>query len=722
MKKIGKYEILGELGKGAMGKVYRARDSVLGRIVALKTMLEGVDQDEELLKRFMIEAQAAAQLNHENIITVYDLGTDGDAYFIAMEFLDGDDLKAIMKKGELTLQEKLNIILQICSGLVYAHKKGVVHRDIKPANVMLLQTGKVKIMDFGIAHMASSDMTKTGMIIGTPDYMSPEQVVGKKIDSRSDIFSVGIIFFEMMTKRKPFSSESVTTILYKIAHEPIPTFDDLDIEVPIEIETIILKAVEKEPEKRYQTMQEMIKDLEAVISLYGAQKMPTQPALQNEIKKLVSEGKILMKSKKFQNAAEVYNKALSLDPDNSVLKRLIDKVETELLKTKKDDVDGILKQADKFLMENKFKEAIKMAESSFDILPDGTSAKILISKAQSISVEFERNKLLASQVNKVKGLIKKGNHADAIKEAKVLDDIDPNNKLSKKLIEDINALRDKAEDKKQISMILDHVEENIRIKNLPEAQKSMAAAVALDPKNKDVIAVKKKLDKMINQMPASDEKTLLVTSAQHLEEQATIVDMEFTPGMEDTASQPTVVATPTSSRAAVGASEFDEDTIAATQLGDMTKTVKKTVVAKVPHAKKSKAPLVAFVLIVIVAIVAGLYFSGTLTKQPGEQDVVDLPVRTDIPIAQGIVELNVVPWATIESILDESNNKVEIPASTAPCELVLPAGSYTLTLYNAELGKRENLKVQIEGGKSKSVNLKLMDWDAEYLMKELGIE
>ncbi|MBN2134426.1 MAG: protein kinase [Acidobacteria bacterium] len=721
MKKIGKYEIIGELGKGAMGMVYRARDSVLGRLVALKTMLEGVDKDEEMLKRFLIEAQAAAQLNHENIITIYDLGHDDQTYYIAMEFLDGDDLKHIMLTQELSLPEKLNIILQICKGCEYAHNKGVVHRDIKPANVMLLKTGKAKLMDFGIAHMASSDMTKTGMIIGTPDYMSPEQVMGKKIDNRSDIFSVGIILWEMMTHKKPFTSESITTILYKIAHEPLPSFEELNLDVPIEIETVIMKAVEKEQEKRYQSMSEMIKDLEAVIDLYGEKKMATQPALQGEIVKLIEQGKNLMKAKKFQNAAEIYNKALSLDPDNSVLKRLIEKVESELIKTKKGDVEGILKQADKLYKEEKFKEAYKMAESAFDILPDDTSAKIMISRIQTTIADKEKEQLLNDQVKKINTLINKGQYIDALKEVKLLDDIDPKNKYSTELREAINNKRDRADDKKQIDMILNHIKENIRVKNYYEAQKSLSAALSLDSNDPDVLKVKSELDKLTGGAAVPpDSETFVAAGVKTTSEVATLMDKSsktaeqetvYSGGMEST-SVPTVVATPTTG---IRKQEIAPD--APTVYTGAAKEYKPEPSATIKAKKPGKSPLpiiLGVVAVIAIAIVAVILFTGK-----GKETE---PIGRPLVAGEGLVRINVVPWGTIESVVDSSNKEIEVAGKVSPCELKLPVGQYTITVFNDSLNVRKTFDVSVVEGQVNNLNYNISNMNSETFLKELGIE
>jgi serine/threonine protein kinase len=704
MKKVGKYEILDVLGKGAMGKVFRARDSRLGRLVALKTMLEGIDRDEELLQRFNIEAQAAAQLNHENIITIYDLGEEEEICYIAMEYLEGDDLKSMLNQKELTLQEKLNIILQISTGLEYAHKNGVVHRDVKPANVMILKNGKVKLMDFGIAHMASSEMTRTGMVIGTPDYMSPEQVMGKKVDNRSDIFSVGIIFYEMLIGKKPFASDSVTSILYKIAHEPLPSFEDLNVDVPIEIEAIIMKAVEKEPEKRYQSMEEMTKDLRAVIELYGEQKMATQPQLHMEIKKLIEEGKKLVRAKKYKNAAELYNKALSLDPDNSVLRRLLEKVESELLKTKKDDINGILTEAENLAKQKRFKEAIKMAESSFEILPDNTSAKVLISKIQSDAADHDKVQLLVEQEEKVKKLIEKEKFSEAVEEVMILDQIDPKNKISDKLLKEIKSLKGRAEDRKQIKMILDHIRENIKNKNFPEAEKSINAALKIDPDNVEVNDLKKKIEKQLikEKAPAGVKPVGKPKTPKKKEAPPSAIPTVYT---GSTSSQPTVV----------DRSDFD-DTVAATKYLKKEKELKKE-----PQKRPNPLLVIGSIAAAVIVIVV-LLFTVVLKKPAVDTTAVGMDKTTEVPASRGIVGINVIPWAEIESVVNNDNKIMDIQKSQTPCSFQLPPGSYSITLYNPELNIRKKIDIDIEGATIYSINEKMVEWNADYLMKELGIK
>ena len=227
MSKLGRYEVLNELGKGAMGVVYLAKDPVIGRLVAIKTIRDSQTEDDdsesrEFRERFVREAQTAGILSHPNIVTIHDIGEDTESRtsFIAMEYIEGRNLKSLLAdKKKFSWDEVADLIAQIGEALDYAHRKGIIHRDIKPANIIMTTDGKVKITDFGIAKVASSNLTTTGQFLGTPNYMSPEQVSGAPVDGRSDIFSLGVVLYEMLTNRKPFSGDNLTAISYKIVHE-----------------------------------------------------------------------------------------------------------------------------------------------------------------------------------------------------------------------------------------------------------------------------------------------------------------------------------------------------------------------------------------------------------------------------------------------------------------------------------------------------------------------
>jgi Protein kinase domain len=264
-QRVGKYEILDRIGQGAMGVVYRARDPIMERIVAVKTMSTDLDAAPEMRARFFREARSAGQLSHKNIITIFELGEEARRAYMVMEYVEGEDLKTRIARGErMSLEDKLRLVTEIAEGLAHAHHKKVIHRDIKPANIYITSSGMVKILDFGLAHVASSDITKTGSVLGTPNYMSPEQVRGDKVDHRSDLFATGALFYELLTGRKPFASPTLHATLIKILEEDPAPVGDLDPTLPAELTSIVKRLLAKDPTERYQQADELIKDLDRV--------------------------------------------------------------------------------------------------------------------------------------------------------------------------------------------------------------------------------------------------------------------------------------------------------------------------------------------------------------------------------------------------------------------------------------------------------------------------
>lgn len=256
---IGRFEIEQIVGRGAMGVVYRGRDTRIGRTVAIKTLALAQEFEgrklEEIKQRFFREAETAGRLNHPNIVTIYDVGEEHDLSYIAMDYLTGENLRKYCEvRNRLSLETVLDICAQVAEALDYAHRHGVVHRDVKPANIIYDQpTGRVKVTDFGVAALTDASKTRTGTILGSPSYMSPEQIQGNRVDGRSDLFSLGVTLFELLTGALPFVGEPVATLMYRIANEPHPDIASLRPDLPQCVRIIINKVLQKDPVKRYQT-------------------------------------------------------------------------------------------------------------------------------------------------------------------------------------------------------------------------------------------------------------------------------------------------------------------------------------------------------------------------------------------------------------------------------------------------------------------------------------
>ncbi|HSD41724.1 MAG TPA: protein kinase [Burkholderiales bacterium] len=263
---LGRYRILGELGRGAMGVVYKAEDPMLSRTVAIKTINMVADPQEraEYEKRFYQEAKAAGGLSHPNVVMIYDIGHAGDVVYMAMEYVEGTEFRDLLLRGRPELGAAIDIAAQVAEGLAYAHARGVVHRDVKPANIMVPRDGPAKIMDFGIARMRASDVkTQTGMLLGSPKYMAPEQLLGGTVDQRCDIFALGVVLYEALVGAPPFSGSDITQIMYQIVHATPPPPSAVSRRVPPMLDLIVAKTLAKDPAARYQDARELAADLRA---------------------------------------------------------------------------------------------------------------------------------------------------------------------------------------------------------------------------------------------------------------------------------------------------------------------------------------------------------------------------------------------------------------------------------------------------------------------------
>jgi serine/threonine-protein kinase len=265
---LGRYKIVGEIGQGAMGTVYKAVDPIIDRTVAIKTINLNLSKQEleEYQARFSQEIKAAGRLNHPNIVTVYDVGKTDQVAYMAMEYLEGAELKDIINSGKLLgVPEVVDIVAQVADGLWFAHQQDIVHRDVKPSNIMVLKGGIAKITDFGIARLPNSAVkTMTGLILGSPRYMSPEQVIGKSLDSRTDIFSLGVVLYESLTGEAPFDGDNVNAIMYATVNSSPPPPSSRNRLVPAMLDLIVAKAMAKVVDDRYQSIKEFADDLREV--------------------------------------------------------------------------------------------------------------------------------------------------------------------------------------------------------------------------------------------------------------------------------------------------------------------------------------------------------------------------------------------------------------------------------------------------------------------------
>ncbi len=373
VQKIGKYEIVAELGQGGMGVVYKARDPFIGRLVALKTITPELVSDPEILKRFYREAQSAGTLQHPNIVTIYDLGEADGRPYIAMEFVEGESLQSIInRRARIPLAAKLKLVQQFCEGLDHAHKHGFVHRDVKPANILVTNDGVVKVVDFGIVHLESTNLTKTGMFLGTIHYASPEQINDGRVDSRSDLWSVTAVVYEFIAYKKAFDGSNIAAIIAKVlSAEPEP-LSRLCPGVPVELDNVISKGLKKNIEERYQSLDEMLGGL-----------LPIARGLQMTfIGDLLLEAKDLRDKGDYNGAQEKVRAVLILDNTHAEAKRLFSEVSSEIHRVgPQQRAKKLVSEAEQAYNRGEFAEAVKMLTEAAELNPADTQARNLKEKA-----------------------------------------------------------------------------------------------------------------------------------------------------------------------------------------------------------------------------------------------------------------------------------------------------------------------------------------------------
>ena len=385
-KKLGKYDVLDVIGRGGMGIVYKATDPGIGRVVAIKMVTGGIGNDPELLMRFYREAQSAGKLQHPNIVTVYDLGDqDGNPYMV-MEYLEGESLESIItSRRSVPLEQKLNIVIQVCDALSYAHQHNVIHRDIKPANVMVLKDFTVKIVDFGIARFGNEKVTRPGQLMGSIPYMSPEQIKDKAyVDSRTDIFSVGVVLYQLLTYALPFDGKDIGAILLKIVHDPPPPLKTYLPAYPEELDHIIAHALAKNSEERYATADRLAIDLMRV---------------QDELKRdtvteyLLSVDNLIAGSQWIQ-AKERILQILRIDRQNLRANELLRKVEQQIQTQKRSEQARELRvQAEQAIGRNELGDALRYLDHAVEL--DSGSHELLKLRNSVVERKAKEDQLAA---------------------------------------------------------------------------------------------------------------------------------------------------------------------------------------------------------------------------------------------------------------------------------------------------------------------------------------
>jgi serine/threonine protein kinase len=390
LRKLGKYELIQLVGRGAMGEVYKAHDPLIGRLVAVKTINSSFVGDSKLLERFYQEARSAGTLQHPNIVTIYELGSDVEVPFIAMEFLGGSSLdKIIAGQANLSVAQKVSYLVAMCRALDYAHKRGVIHRDIKPANVMVAGDGRITVVDFGIARLVDRGQTQSGAMIGTIPYMSPEQLRGERADARSDIWALGITAYELLCGRRPFEGGNYAQMMMNIVDEgrPAPRFPNEPPVGPTALETLVERMLRKNPAQRIQTAEEVLLELEPI----------WKGVRSTEVSSLIASAEEMIQSGEPLGARDVLRRALQLDGASERARLSLEQVHSQLQKSQiNPQILDILDRGKTLLQEGRIPDAVAAGETALRIDSNFAPTKEFIAEVQR-AVDLSRATMARSE-------------------------------------------------------------------------------------------------------------------------------------------------------------------------------------------------------------------------------------------------------------------------------------------------------------------------------------
>jgi serine/threonine protein kinase len=481
MDKIGKYKILGILGKGGMGIVYKALDPDIEREVAIKTirfdtLSEGTQKD-DLIARFIREARAAGKISHPNIVTIYEVGRENDLTYIVMQYVEGQSLQSLIDSGKkFSLQEIAELMGLIGDALDYAHQSGIIHRDIKPANILLDKSGKPFLADFGVARMDSSTMTQSGTTVGTLSYMSPEQITGQSIDGRSDLFALGIILYELLSGKKPFFGDNISTIVYQIVHEQPRRIREVNAELPAGYDIVIQKILAKNPDDRYPTGRALIaaldnaeKILEQTLAYDTDKKRPSAAVVKKKPGLVVGLGVIGVA---IVGGAIILLSSKPSKPAGTALKSPPVKKEEAGPITRGDNAPPVSPAVDENTVQlkaafeaKKYDETVKLAEDILAKTPAHPAAQDYMKKAKNELLAIQTAPILRTAISFYNG----GNYAQCLQETEKVLALDRDNKeaqryqfladtaLSKPDILDLIEKHRIAEENKDLLTLLSHV-------------------------------------------------------------------------------------------------------------------------------------------------------------------------------------------------------------------------------------------------------------------------
>ena len=656
--RIGPYDIVEVIGRGGMGTVYRCNDPRIGRAVAIKVLTAAAD-DPDLLTRFHREAQYTGNLHHPNIVTIYELGQQETVPYLVMEYLEGVSLEATIASGRaMPIAEKLAIILQVCNGLAYAHQRGIVHRDIKPANVVVLADGTAKIVDFGIALLGGSKLTRTGYIVGSLNYMSPEQLGGTEVDARTDVYSTAVVLFQMLTGNLPFDGGSTAATLRKIMQDPPPPLATYMKDCPDELEGILQKALAKNRDERYPTAEEFSLDLSRVHLQY-------QSKMLSETLQQAADS---LQRKDFTAARQFVLRVLRYAPQNvdaTDLFRLIKLGQDQ--QQREQNILQLQMKAEEAFRKNQLEEARQFSEQGMQLDPSNTvfpSIQSAIRETQSRMTKYRESlkhaeeELRAGNLERAKELV--------VEAQSVLPDDDAARTLVGQVIARLEQqLRDRNDAARQ-SGEADHSSDSFDLQTM----EMPAPSLPRPPAAKSGDTNHQKLDV---QQPAAAE--------------INVPDFRRAPPAPNESAQRPVPAV-----------EMPRDALFPKPAADSkSDEVAPELREFLEPQKRFPRSIIWMGAVLVLALAAFLWWraqpkSATTATAPSSQPAVVAPTIT-------YAEINAEPWATVTAVTPANGDAQSIIGQATPLRVNLPPGDYSVTLQgpNHET-KQVEITVPQQGG------------------------
>ena len=533
-KKIGKYEIVAPLRAGGMGRVFRARDSRIGRDVAIKKLTEGYAGNPEMLKRFYQEAGHTGNLRHPNIVIIYDFGDEDGQPYIVMEYLDGDPLdQLIAHDAPLHLSEKLSILEQVCAALGYAHSQGIIHRDVKPANIIVQKDGVAKLLDFGIAraddHRIDGGMTRTGTMVGTPEYMAPERFEsGTSIDARSDIFSAGVVLFETLTGKRPFPAKYPEVVNQILHHEPHPLGQSLKA-YPSQLDQVIKLALAKKPQDRYAHAGDMSSDL----NMLATQLRKERAA------ELLGDARAMAAKEDLAQAKIMIRQVLRFDVQNTEAKEMMQEINLQIGRVEvRRRIEQLIAVAKEAIRAHNWDHAEAACSEGLQLETGNADLTALLSEAEA--GREKRGKIL-HYLRECEIERNRGNFSAAAENAKKAQELDPSDSRIVRVCRELDQVLGEQLRRSTLEKLLQSTREHLAAQRFPDAAQALDRAETLDSTDPELLLLKDKLNEAVRQ----EEKSRLIAALQEQIAEAATLEQTQAAMTQLTAALATYFADPT---------------------------------------------------------------------------------------------------------------------------------------------------------------------------------